>query len=101
MSILSPSTTPQTEQVWPALPKPGKPEIVRIPREQRKPVTFDDIKVGDTLSFLAERRGNLGRLVAREGTVIKKSDRVAMVKAHEGGVHVLTTLNWQQRAPRR
>jgi hypothetical protein len=99
MSILTPSTTPTERQVWPRLPKPGKSKVVRVPREQRTPVTLDEVAVGDTLSFLAEDRDR--RNIERVGEVIGvRPGQVAHVQTDRGRFG-LTRLNWERRAPRR
>lgn len=98
MSILTPSTTPYTQQVWPRLPKPGKPAIPDVPREQRTPVTLDEVKVGDVLSFLTEDQF---RMVEHVGEVIKVNAGMVVLVQTERGRCVLTKRNWQRRAPRR
>ena len=90
-------TTQPDRQVWPSLRPAPKP--APVPREDRKPVTLADVRVGDTLSFLTEGRDY--RVVARDGEVIRCDDRCADVQIPGVGRVVLTRKNWERRAPRR
>lgn len=99
MSIFTPSTTPTTRQVWPATPKPAKPPIVQVPREDRTSVALDNVKVGDTLSFLS--RDGVTGMVERVGTVVQVEFGAFVKVQTERGRCVLTRFNWEQRAPRR
>ena len=92
-------TTQHDRQVWPSLRPTPAPKPAAVPREEREPVALADVKVGDTLSFLTERRDY--RVVARDGVVIRCDHRCADVQIPGVGRVVLTRKNWERRAPRR
>lgn len=98
MSILTPSTTPTTRQVWPPTDDTpyGRYHL-------RTPVALDELAVGDVVSFIGEDRRS--RPVIREGEVVEFGElngrrRVAQVQTRRGRC-MLSRKNWRQRAPRR
>lgn len=101
MSILTPSTTATTRQVWPpSLDTPHGRWLAG------SPVTFDEIRVGDTVTFWAEARTLTDRPTVKVGEVVKvvadaAGRRMVVWVATNRGQHVLTRKNWEQRAPRR
>lgn len=105
MTVATPSTTPVNHQVWPPLPKPAEaPKPAPKPRDEREPVTLDEIQVGDELSFIAAG-GWPQRVAERVGRVERVNEvrgrRVIASLATETGVYVLTPDLWDERAPRR
>lgn len=98
MSILTPSTTPTTRQVWPPTSDTqyGRHRL-------RAPVTLDEIRVGDVISFIGEDHAY--RPMIREGEVIQINEvrgrRVLVQVQTRRGRCMLSRKNWQQRAPRR
>ena len=100
MTILTPSTTPTTRQVWP--PTADTP---RGRWEQGAPVTLDEVQVGDTVTFWVEGRTLTDRPTVKVGKVVKITDsqgrRAVAWVATKRGRHVLTRKNWARSAPRR
>jgi hypothetical protein len=92
-------TTQHDRQVWPSLRPAPAPKPNPVPREQRKPVALADVRVGDTLSFLAD--DGVFRVVERVGEVVLVKAGVLVQVQTERGRCVLTRKNWERRAPRR
>ena len=97
-------TTQPDRQVWPSLrPAPAPaPKPAPVPREDRKPVTLADVRVGDTLSFLTDELNRRRGMEECNGVVdhMNSTGTAVFVKTQRGVV-VLTKNNWERRAPRR
>ena len=94
-SSMSNTATIADRQVWPRSATTANPVPAAKPRAEREYVELTDVRLGDVLSFLTKGKG------ARDGVVVRKLDKVAMVQAHGGGLVALTVRNWHHRKPRR
>jgi hypothetical protein len=95
-SILIPSTTPTTRQVW-----PPTADSLRGRWEYGSPVVLDEVRVGDGLVLWVVVHG---RRVVVEGTVsgvgLVAGRRWTVDMATARGTHVLTRQGWAERMPR-
>ena len=91
--------TPYDHQVWPSLRPAPTSKPAPVPWEDREPVNLDEVKVGDTLAFLAMDLGS--HVVKRVGEVTRINAGAVVLVQTECGRCVLTKRNWERRAPRR